>query len=254
MTGTHPTVEILGVPIAMLSAGDALDLVERLHDDPSPQLVAYANAHTLNLATGDPRYSAVLGRAGIVLNDGSGVGLAARLTGRRFPENLNGSDFNPRIVELAARKGWPLYLLGSDKGVAEEAGEKLTARFPGLRVAGTHHGYFERSRNREVAAAIEKSGASIVMVAMGNPLQEMWLDEMLPATGARLGVGVGAFFDFTVGRVRRAPAWMNRAGIEWVYRLGQEPARMWRRYVVGNPVFLARVIRARTNRKKHVRG
>jgi exopolysaccharide biosynthesis WecB/TagA/CpsF family protein len=243
-----PSITILGVDVVRSTADAALREIERLADEHPPALVAYVNAHTLNLASADPSYKQLLNAADLVLNDGSGVGLAASVSGDRFPENLNGSDFNPRILELAARRGWPVYFLGAAPGVAAEAARRLAQRIERLVVAGTSDGYFERSEDGAKAAEIAASGAAVVMVAMGNPLQEKWLRDNLAATGARLGVGVGAFFDFSAENVRRAPAWMNRMGIEWVFRLLQEPRRLWRRYVVGNPVFLFRVLKDRTRR------
>lgn len=240
-----PTIEILGVPIVRLSREAALERLVRLHDEAEPSLVAYANAHTLNIASRDPGYREVLRSAAIVMNDGSGVGIAARLWGLPFPENLNGTDMNPLILGLAAERGWPVYFVGARPGVAEVAAQRMSERFPGLKVVGTRNGYFRRDEEEAVAAEVRSSGAGLVMVAMGNPLQEEWLVRNLAETGARLGVGVGAFFDFTAGSVKRAPSWMNRWGIEWVWRLAQEPRRLWRRYVLGNPLFLARVIRER---------
>lgn len=247
---TTRTVSILGVDIASIDSGGALAEIEALRDRSEPQLVAYANAHTLNLAYRDPAYRRVLTSAGIVLPDGSGVALAARLSGARIRENLNGSDFNPRILELAARKRWPVYFLGARPGVAERAAEILRARCPGLDVVGVRDGYFAASESDNVVAEIRASGAEVVMAALGNPLQEVWLHEHLGAMQARLGVGVGAFFDFAAGAVPRAPRWMNRAGIEWVFRLIQEPRRLWRRYIVGNPTFLARVATQRWGKRK----
>jgi exopolysaccharide biosynthesis WecB/TagA/CpsF family protein len=242
------SIEILGVPVAVTDRHGALAEIERLGRESAPSLIAYANAHTLNLASRSPEYKRVLEAAGVVLNDGAGIAIAARIQGTRFPENLNGSDFNPLIVELAARLGWPVFFLGARDGVAEQAARILKDRYPELQVAGTHHGYFEDEG--AMVARVRESGAAVVMVAMGNPLQEMFLDRNLPAMGARLGVGVGAFFDFTTGTVQRAPTWMNKAGIEWVYRLLQEPGRMWRRYVLGNPEFLWRVLRSRLKRAR----
>lgn len=247
MSSPRTVVRILGVPIARLEAAAALDEVERLYDLPEPQIVAYANAHTLNLAYGDPSYRAFLERAGVVLGDGAGVMLAARLAHAPLPENLNGSDFNPKILRRAAQRRWPVYFLGGRPGVADAAAARWRRALDGLDVVGVAHGYVDDPA--AAAAAVAETGAGVVMVAMGNPLQEWWLDEWLPATGCRLGVGVGAFFDFSAGAVPRAPAWMNRAGIEWVYRLYQEPRRMWRRYVLGNPLFLARVARERLSRR-----
>ena len=245
MPRPFPTIEVLGLPVTKLTPAEALAQIERIYDHEAPALVAYANAHTLNLCVADPAYREVMSRASIVLNDGAGIALAARINGDRFPANLNGSDFNPAILGLAATRGWPVYFVGAKPGVAERAADAMRARYPALQVVGCRDGYWASGEDVSVVEAIQASGARVVMAAMGNPLQERWLDAHLPATGARIGVGVGAFFDFAAGEVARAPAWMNRWGIEWVFRLIQEPRRLWRRYVVGNPLFLARVLRAR---------
>ncbi len=245
MSGALPTITILEVPVARASAGEAIAEIERLVTEEPPVLALYVNAHTLNLAVKEVRYRTLLQDASVVLNDGIGVSIAARLGGSSFPENLNGSDFNPVILELAARRGWRVFFLGAAFGVADEAARRLSERVPGLQIAGTRDGFFPRSEDASVAAAIRASEADVVLVAMGNPLQETWLEANLASTGARLGIGVGAFFDFTAGTAKRAPAWMNRAGIEWVWRLALEPGRLWKRYVVGNPLFLLRVVHSR---------
>ncbi len=253
MSYRTPTISILNVPVACLSVIEALAEVDRLYREEAPTFVAYANAHTLNLASEDPRYRTVLRKAGVVLNDGIGLDLAARMYGRRFPTNLNGSDFNTRILVLAAERGWPVFFLGARPGVAEGAARRLQEYIPDLEVVGTCSGYIRPNLDYKVAEEIRVSGAEILMVAMGNPLQELWLDEYLPQTGAHLGVGVGAFFDFASGTVARAPRWMNRVGAEWLYRLGREPRRLWRRYLLGNPVFLARVAKERLSSHRTAR-
>lgn len=239
------TIEVLGLPVAKLTPPEALEEIERIYEREAPELVAYANAHTLNLSVSDREYREVLTRASIILNDGAGIALAARLNGERFPANLNGSDFNPEILGLAAAKGWPVFFLGAKPGVAERAADAMRPRYPSLQIAGCRDGYWAPTETPQVVETVKASGATVVMAAMGNPLQEKWLDAHLAATGARLGVGVGAFFDFAAGEVARAPAWMNRWGIEWIFRLVQEPKRLWKRYIVGNPLFLARVLKAR---------
>ncbi|MBA3430851.1 MAG: WecB/TagA/CpsF family glycosyltransferase [Actinobacteria bacterium] len=241
MTGL-PTIEILGVEVARSEPGAALAEIERLYDDEAPAFVAHANAHTLNLASQDASYRLVLQAANLVLNDGKGVMLAALLKGAPLSADLNGNFFSPKVLELAAARGWPVYFLGAGPGVAARAAEGLTRRIPDLRIAGVRDGFFGAEQEDEVTAEIRRSGAGLLFVGLGNPLQERWLARCLEATGARLGVGVGAFFDFQAGTVQRAPAWMNRLGIEWVHRLLLEPRRMWRRYIVGNPVFIWRVL------------
>ncbi|HET7486304.1 MAG TPA: WecB/TagA/CpsF family glycosyltransferase [Acidimicrobiales bacterium] len=235
------SVDLLGVPVAAATAAEALAAIRRLGENGTPASVFYANAHSLTLAADDRRYGEVLRGASLVLNDGSGVAIAARAQGVRFPENLNGTDFTPRLLAMAAEEGWKVFFLGGRPGVAERAAARLADAIPGLRIAGTHHGYLPDGGDAHMAARIAATGADVVVVAMGNPKQEEWIAAHGPATGARLAVAVGAFLDFAAGEVPRAPAWMNRWGVEWLFRLRCEPRRLWRRYLVGNPVFLSRV-------------
>jgi exopolysaccharide biosynthesis WecB/TagA/CpsF family protein len=230
-------VWICGVPIMRASSDQVLgEIAERLDRGEHVRL-SYVNAHTLRLAARDARLKTALLSSDLVLNDGIGVELAARMRGEHFPENLNGSDFNARLLELAAERHWRLYLLGARPGVSEAAAERARDSYPGLPIAGTEHGYTDADP-AELAARVEERQADVLMVGMGNPDQEIWLQHNLERSGARLGVAVGAFIDFTAGQVSRAPTWMTRCGIEWCFRLAQEPRRLARRYLVGIPVFL----------------
>lgn len=242
MSQPLPTIDILGVPFVALSADEALDHARRLYERHAPAFIAHANVHTVNLASVDPSYRAVLRRADLVLNDGKGVMLGARILGRRFPADLNGNFFSPLLLRLAAQRGWPVYLFGAKPGVADRAAARLLGEIAGLQIVGVRDGFVATEQEGGVIDAIRSSRTGLLLVGLGNPRQERWLDQNLAATGARLGVGVGAFFDFQAGEVERAPAWMNRAGLEWVHRLYKEPKRMWRRYLLGNPQFLARVL------------
>ena len=216
-------------------------VLSTLADEPADRArhLCYVNAHSLNLAYRDALYQDALARADLVLNDGIGLTLAARMRGHRFPENLNGSDFTLRLLALSAERGWRVFLYGGQPGVAASAGERLATLIDGLEIVGVSDGFRDEHPD-EIASEIRRSGADVVIVALGQPQQELWLDRHLAATGCHLGVGVGAFLDFAAGRVTRAPLWMNRLGVEWLFRLAQEPGRMWRRYIVGNPVFLWR--------------
>jgi exopolysaccharide biosynthesis WecB/TagA/CpsF family protein len=207
----------------------------------SSRHLAYVNAHSLNLAYDRSDFRDALSRCDLVLNDGIGLKLAARMRGISIRENLNGSDFTFRILTVAAQERWRVFLYGGVPGVGEIVNDRLRERLPELRVVGMCDGYSPAN----VVAKIRATEADVVLVALGQPEQELWLDSNLQDTGALLGVGVGAFLDFVSGRVVRAPAWMNRMGIEWLFRLVHEPKRLWRRYVVGNPLFLWRAWRLR---------
>ncbi|HTU77617.1 MAG TPA: WecB/TagA/CpsF family glycosyltransferase [Solirubrobacteraceae bacterium] len=239
---TIPTLRILDVEISTLTGDQALNAIAGWAERGTCQTLSYVNAHTLNLAARVEALHRSLRRSRLVMNDGVGLNLAARMRGERFPENLNGSDFTVRLLQLAAARDWNVYFLGGEPGVAELAAERLEQRIHDLCVVGVTHGY-TRESDEVLAERVRDSGASLLVVALGSPLQEIWLDQNLEATGALIGIGVGAFLDFTAGRVRRAPRWMNTMGIEWCFRLLQEPGRLWRRYLVGNPLFLLRAWR-----------
>ena len=243
MRSNIPATTVLGVGVAVLDVDSALAEVRRLLGGQQPAVLAYANAHTLNVASRNQEFLRVLCDADLVLNDGSGLALAARLRGQTFPANLNGTDFTPKVLLAAVDCGASVFLLGGAPGIAEAAAERLRADIPGLTVAGCAHGYFEAAELPALLAAIRASNARLLLVGMGNPEQELWLDEHLAGTGCVLGVAVGAFLDFAAQRVPRAPLWMRTAGIEWVYRLAKEPRRLFGRYVAGNPLFLQRVVR-----------
>ncbi|HSZ14203.1 MAG TPA: WecB/TagA/CpsF family glycosyltransferase [Solirubrobacteraceae bacterium] len=236
------TIEILGMPVVAATTAQMIGRIQFAARSTRIRL-AYVNAHTLNLACRNPKLREALLNCDFVLNDGAGVSLAARLQGRRFPNNLHGSAFNTRILELAASERWSVFLLGGRPGIPERAAAELRQQIPHLQIAGARHG-FHHHPARDVAA-VNTSGASVLLVAMGNPRQELWLEQhfhQLP--GIRIAAGVGAYLDFQAKVVRRAPEWMNRCGIEWLYRLAQEPLRLGKRYIVGNPYFLFRVVRA----------
>lgn len=233
------TVEILGVKVAMATAAQMTERI-RVAARRGRVRIAYVNAHTLNIAFTDRALREALQTSDFVLNDGIGVSLAARAQGRRFPENLNGSDFTPRLLELAACEDWPVFLLGGRPGIAERAAAELTRSIPALQIAGVRHG-FHKHPEWDVEA-VRTSGAQVLLVAMGNPRQELWLHEHFhELPDVCVGIGVGAFLDFQARAVTRAPHWMNACGMEWVYRLAREPKRLARRYMAGNPRFLFRV-------------
>jgi alpha-1,3-mannosyltransferase len=209
----------------------------------TPTFVTFCNAHSVNLAQKDDAFAAALAKAK-VLNDGVGVDLASRLLyGEPFPANLCGTDFVPAILS-ASPSSLRLFLIGSAAGVGERAGEALAKLGPGHKVVGAHHGFFAADEEEEVRATIATADPNLVLVGMGQPRQELWASrnfEHFPA----VTMCVGALLEFAAGTVPRAPRWMRTARIEWVHRLICEPRRLWRRYLVGNVEFVARVLRER---------
>lgn len=249
-----PTIEILGVPIVRLVVAECVAEVGRLYREEAPALVTYVNAHSLNLARRDPGYGQILRDRFTVFKDGAGVGVGARMLGEQFPPNITFTDFCPLILGLAAKNGWRVFFLGCGPGVTQRAAERLTVEIPGLNVVGTLDGFTLWKDMAPSLAAIREARTDLLVVGMGNPVQEKWLVSHFAETGARLAVAVGGYFDFAASVRVRAPMWMTRCGIEWLFRMAQEPARLWRRYVIGNPEFLARVALDRIRRGRKPRG
>jgi len=204
----------------------------------------FMNAHCCNIRRSDAAYAQAVARADMLLPDGIGVELAARMTGVQLTDNLNGTDLVPRLLKEAARRGKSVYLFGGKPGAADAAANALIHSTPNLRIAGTRDGYGQAVDTSAVIADINDSGADIVLVALGVPMQEIWVHKNAHLMNAHLMnagliLPVGALFDFLAGVVVRAPALVRKAKLEWVWRLAQEPRRLAKRYLAGNFTFLA---------------
>ena len=241
----HTVLDILGVTLTNTTMDEAVEWLTRRARERKRTVAAFANPDCLNIAQDDTAYRRVLQRADRVFADGIGVRIAARMLGQRMASNVNGTDLFPELCGASAGAGLKLFLLGSRPGIAEQAADAMRRRHPGLEIAGTMHGYFAAAETPSVVNRINASGADILLVAMGAPHQELWLARHAAALEPPVRLGVGGLFDYYSGRIPRAPAWMRQAGLEWLWRLRCEPARLWKRYLVGNPLFLARVLRAR---------
>lgn len=238
-----PELHLLGVTVVNTTMDEAVEWILDRAKATGPSQVCFVNPDCLNVAHGNPAYRGVLGAAERVLPDGIGIHLACRMLGTSLRANVNGTDLFPKLCEKAASAGVPIFLLGARPGVAAAAAEAMTARFPGLRFAGTRDGYWAKEEEEAVLAGVNASGAGVLLVAMGAPRQDLWIAERRSALTVPVRIGVGGLFDFYSGRIPRAPQWMRDIGMEWTWRLLQEPGRMWRRYVIGNPLFLWRVLR-----------
>lgn len=240
-----PPRYILGIKTTPAPVDDLHRAIAGLVDRGDAAHVLSANVHGLNLARRNPWLRDFYEAAELVRVDGAGVVLGFRLLGRRIPARLTWADWGWLLARFCASRGLSLYFLGGLQGAAAEAAERLREHAPGVMILETRHGYFEKTgrENEEVIEAINRSGADILIVGLGMPLQEKWLQ----ANAGRLEVPVrmtcGAAFEYLAGWKQRCPEWMGRLGLEWLYRLGQEPRRMFKRYIWGNSVFLFNVVR-----------
>jgi N-acetylglucosaminyldiphosphoundecaprenol N-acetyl-beta-D-mannosaminyltransferase len=206
--------------------------------------VMYVNAHVLNQSCAIPALRDALERAELVYCDGYGVRLAAKALDVEIPHRMTGADWIWGLAALCELAGQSVYLLGSEPGVTAEAARRLERWYPRLKVAGTHHGYFDigSAHDDRVVEDINARRPDIVLVGMGTPKQELWVQRNAERVDTDVLWTVGALFDYVSGRVPRAPGWLADNGLEWIFRLAIDPQRMWRRYLLGNPVFISRVM------------
>jgi N-acetylglucosaminyldiphosphoundecaprenol N-acetyl-beta-D-mannosaminyltransferase len=209
-----------------------------------PRKVMYVNAHVLNQSQETAELRDALESADLVYCDGYGVRLAAKALDVEIPHRMTGADWIWDLAALCETSGQSLYLLGSEPEVSRQAAARLNRWYPRLRVAGCHHGYFEpgSAHDARVIEDINMRRPDIVLVGMGTPKQELWVQQNAEHLDASVLWTVGALFDYVSGRVPRAPSWLADNGLEWIFRLAIEPQRMWRRYLLGNPVFVSRVV------------
>jgi N-acetylglucosaminyldiphosphoundecaprenol N-acetyl-beta-D-mannosaminyltransferase len=236
---------IFGIPIELEQPADLLRRITGwIGDTDTPRQVMYVNAHVLNRSREDPELRAALAGADLVYCDGYGVRLAAKALDVETPHRMTGADWIWGLATLCEKAGRSVYLLGCDPGVASAAAQRLQKLYPQMSIVGSHHGYFEigSAHDERVVEDINAHRPDIVLVGMGTPKQEQWVQRHAADVQTDVLWTVGALFDIVSGRVPRAPSWLADNGLEWIFRLAIEPQRMWRRYLLGNPVFVSRVL------------
>jgi N-acetylglucosaminyldiphosphoundecaprenol N-acetyl-beta-D-mannosaminyltransferase len=242
-------VTVLGMGIDAVTMDEAIQAFERLIHRRRPALACSLNVDICMKARRDPELRAILRAADLVLVDGTPMMWAARFLRSPLPDRVSGSDFVPAFARAAARAGYRMFLLGAASGVAEQARAWLERRNPRLLVVGTYAPPvgFERdaSENARAIDNVRRARPDVLFAALGAPKQEKWLFRFRNDLDVPVSMGIGSSLDYLAGRLRRAPGWMQRAGLEWTYRLGQEPARLWWRYLIEDPPFVYHVVRER---------
>lgn len=242
-------VSILGTPLSLCDKAGLLTTIAEAVVAQRRLTVLSGNIYAYNLAYEKPWLRAFFNQADIVRLDGAGVRLGARLLGYVTPPRMTWADFGWDLVELAAREGMTLFLLGSKPGIAEKATAKFKERYPNVEIVGVHHGYFDKTlnsaENQAVIQMVADAKPDILIVGFGMPLQERWLSETRELLAATVVLTGGAVFDYISGELHRGPQWMTDHGLEWLARLLIEPRRLWKRYIIGNPLFMWRILKQR---------
>lgn len=238
---------LFGVPLDPLTMDETVAHCAELIECGRPVQHVVINAGKVVMMEDVPGLREVIAACDLVSADGQSIVWAGRFCGIDVPERVAGIDLMWRLLAEAEAHGWPVYLLGAREEVVQACAARILEVHPGLTFAGVRNGYFDD--DAAVAHAVAESGASLLFVGITSPKKEFFLAEHLSAMGPIFAMGVGGSFDVIAGLTRRAPAWMQRLGLEWFYRFAQEPRRMWKRYLVGNTRFIALTLRERRHHK-----
>lgn len=241
-----PEAWMLGIRINAISVDEVIQHLIDTAGSNRRMVAAYANIHTINLAQHNPRLKDFLNHTGITFCDGYGLLLGARLAGYHLPGRFTPPDWFPRLAEQFAAHGLSMYFLGSTPGIAKTAALRLNEGLKTPLHVDCHHGMFDpnpqSTSNQAVLMSIQASRPHLLVVGMGQPRQEQWLQENWPSLDVPAAITVGAMFDYLAGSTPRAPRWMTEHGLEWLGRLLIEPQRLWKRYLLGIPSFYLRLL------------
>ncbi len=219
-------VSILGIEIDDLDLQEAVNRINGYIEKGQPSMVVTANPEMIMLAEADREFRECLQQARMVTADGIGLVIAAKILGTPLRQRVTGIDLVTALFENAENKKHRFYFVGARPGVAEKAAENIRNRYPGVTIAGLHHGYFEDDSH--LISDIAEKKPDILLVALGMGRQEKWIKDRVQKTGVPVSIGVGGSFDVLAGEVKRAPVWMRKAGLEWLYRLIKQPSRFIR--------------------------
>ncbi|MCE5198149.1 MAG: WecB/TagA/CpsF family glycosyltransferase [Armatimonadota bacterium] len=238
-----PSISMLGVKVHRIDMATTLEAIRGFIVEDGPHMIVTADASMIAMAQEDDELKSIINSADLVTPDGSGIIKGARILGTPLIERVSGVDISRHLCRLSAEDGFSVFLLGAEPGVAELAAENLTRDYPGMHLAGTHHGYFKPDQDAEIAAKVRDSGAQVLLVAMGIPRQEKLIRARIQEMGVSVAMGVGGSLDVFAGKVKRAPVWFQNHGLEWAYRLAKDRSKISKVAVL--PKFLMMVVKER---------
>lgn len=255
ISSVRKTVDIFGVKVASTTLEELIELILNTIEYREKLILSYINVYALNLAYEDHAYKNYLKRSDIIFCDGIGVKIAAKFLNGTNLHRHTPPDWFPELALKCAAAGHSFFFLGAGDGVTQKAAQILKQQNPNIKIHGTHHGYFDKSvdgiQNECVVDEINRLSPNILLVGFGMPIQERWIYENAARLNVNIILPVGAFFDYYTGDVIRAPRWMTDHGFEWLGRLIIEPRRLWKRYVIGNPLFFWRILKQKIGWEKY---
>jgi N-acetylglucosaminyldiphosphoundecaprenol N-acetyl-beta-D-mannosaminyltransferase len=248
-------IDLMGITISDVTYSSLHEFILNKVKSKTQASILNVNVNAMNIAAGDSEFREILLESPLVFADGMGIVLASMLQGTRLSGRITYADWMWEFARFSEEQGISWFLLGSERGIAQQASDRLTAVYPKLNVVGSHHGYFKRcdAPNDRVITEINRCKPDVLFVCLGMPEQEKWIAQYRQRLNATIFLDGGACLDYVSNKTRRCPRWMGNLGLEWLYRLIQDPGRLWRRYVLGNPVFFCRLFKYYLFRKRHGR-
>ena len=247
--GTNPRIEIMNTTIDVLNIQQTIDLVEKYINTKTPLHLMGVNADKINEVNQNNKMREIVNSCGVINADGASVIMASKYLNKPLPERVAGVDLMQRLVAVSEKKGYRIYLRGAKQKVVEETGVVLQERHPALKIAGIHNGYFKESEWSVISDELKIKKPDIVFVGITSPTKEYLIEYLQNNGNNAVFMGVGGSFDVISGNIPRAPLWMQRANLEWFFRVMQEPKRLFKRYFVGNWKFIIRTIKEKHCRK-----
>lgn len=240
-------ISILGVQVHRVNMEDSIKLFKKFISDNGKHQICVPNVYTTILMQNDEELKKIHNSCSLAIPDGMPLVWVSKLYGKPIPERISGSDLFQKFAEVAAQRGYKFFFLGATPETIKKMTMKMKEEYPSLKIVGIYSPpfmkEFSEEENQKMIEIINKTKPDVLWLGLTAPKQEKWIGRNLHLLEVSVAVGVGAAFDFIAGKVKRAPDWMQKIGLEWFYRLRQEPKRLWKRYLIGNTIFIWLVIK-----------
>lgn len=247
--GTNPRITILNTTIDVLNVRQTIALVEQYVEKKIPLHLIGVNADKINEMNKNEKLRQIVNSCGVINADGASVVMASRFLNKPLPERVAGIDLMQSLVALSERKGYGIYLLGARQEIVEKTAEVLREEHPKLNIVGVHNGYFKEADWQQISNELKNVAPDFVFVGITSPLKEYLVEYLQDDGNTCVFMGVGGSFDVISGKISRAPLWIQKMNMEWFYRMLQEPRRLFKRYFVGNWIFIISIIKEKFSRK-----
>ena len=236
-------INVMGCPVDSYNMDETIHMVEQSIEAGTLCQHVVVNVSKFVQMQSDSNLNSIISSCDLINADGMPIVWASRLLGQPLPERVAGVDLFQELIKVCSEKGYRPFFLGAREWVVNEVVDVFKTKYPSLQIAGYRNGYFSESEEYEVASMIKNSNADMLFVGFSSPMKERFLNKWMPIMGVPFCMGVGGSFDIVAGKTRRSPEWMQRCGLEWSYRIFQEPTRMWKRYATTNPAFILMVLK-----------